>query len=202
MRYPFPDLSIVQATPFTLLDLRDADADVQQQLHFITLIRPGTNLAPPVEFVIRDTRSDVVASFSVELTTTNQVVLDRFPLRGPLALELPDVANTFCGFFEFQDPDVAPQSLVPFPVLTLVNGVTQTLGTVKAGGQVSVFASGADLLVTFTPTTGSSSSVVRPGSIGPGMLTIMDRIPAGEDYTVTAISNNVGGAIVSGYVSY
>lgn len=201
------------------LDLRGAsDPEV---LRFLTII-PVVSQAQPVEVRHRDLREDTQVVYFPRATRF-QPILDRFPARGPVQLEVGglEAANPTVGFYELEGDTGAETVLTPFEgptpgagtfLLPLhVYGASEgpvTLSRVREGLiNISLFlhaAEAADFVdFTFTPEARpdrAESLHVVGGT--PRFVRVLDRIPVLGPGTLTMdVHVTTGPVAVYGFFS-
>lgn len=206
MRYPLFDqpgkLSFeAENAENIVLDLRELSEDVRDQTFFLTLQCTTPPEGVDVQVInIVDETSDVVSSITVESTE----ILNRFPVRGKVAIVAENSANFLYGYYELDDPDFPPTTLIPIPAVdssgltypvTVTTAASVTLGSVVTGQQLSIGANlpdngGGDpvvLTITLTPTDTNidASTIIFTGPTT-GLSSLLERHPIGADGVLTA----------------
>lgn len=96
------------AATLDILDLREADEDTQDVVRFVTLYAPNAFTGPAGvgagTIQLASEQDDTTVVFKT-IAPVGTPILDRFPVRGPVSLQVTDFEPTrLFGWFEFEDP--------------------------------------------------------------------------------------------------
>lgn len=201
-----------------LLDLRQYPAELQDELFFVTAYVDYEESELP-ELHLIDTRDDHVIVTTLPPPEHGKPILDRYPMRGPYALELVHAGESLRGFIEQPGDPLDALTLRPFsldgetpadrPIVSEPGGVPQLdipITRVPAGlYYFTLYATATEsLYLKYKPDSTKFEHQLNGTRLATnhleasGFRCVLDRIPVRGPGTVTA---DLYGAILYGFLS-